>query len=162
MSHTSENPFSIIAAHQTRPPVDVDAIARDLGIKVYLDDLGEDIFGTLKRDRHRGGWSGYMIQLNRNNVPNRRRFTLAHEIAHFILHRDLVEAGIIDKIQYRSFLSNMHESQANQLAADILMPRELVERESANDEDNRPLWARFSVSDAAMAIRLRSLGLGPG
>jgi Zn-dependent peptidase ImmA (M78 family) len=161
MSGGIENPFSIIARYQAKAPVDVEAIARDLGIKIYAKDMGEDVFGSLVRDRTSGGWSGYAIYLNRDNHPNRRRFTLAHEIAHFVLHKDLVEAGIIDDIQYRSRLSNVHETQANQLAADILMPRTLVEREAVDNEDGRPLWARFMVSEAAMDIRLKSLHLLP-
>jgi Zn-dependent peptidase ImmA (M78 family) len=32
--------------------------------------------------------------------PNRQRFTLAHEIAHYVLHRDLVENGIVDDTMY--------------------------------------------------------------
>ena len=156
-----DNPFLVIARHQTKSPVDVDAIAKDLGIKVYKDDLGPEIFGSLLRDRSRGGWSGYAIYLNSKNHPNRQRFTLAHEIAHFVLHRDLAEAGIIDDTHYRSTLSNLHETQANQLAADILMPRSLVEKEFATRSEGPPLYARFSVSDAAMDIRLRSLHLSP-
>ena len=124
------NPFLVIAKHQERAPVDVDAIARELGIKVYKEDLGSEIFGKLIKDRSRGGWSGYAIYLNRNNHPNIGSGSRsAHELAHFVLHRDLAEAGIIDDTHYRSTLSNMHETQANQLAADILMPRALVAKE---------------------------------
>jgi hypothetical protein len=156
-----DNPFLVIAKHQTKPPVDVEAIAKDLGIKIYREDLGSEIFGSLLRDRSRGGWSGYAICLNRNNHPNRQRFTLAHEIAHFVLHRDLAEAGIIDDIHYRSTLSNIHETQANQLAADILMPRALVAKEYVSRMEGPPLAARFLVSELAMNIRLRGMRLSP-
>src|SRR5690348_7730596 len=118
MTPEFDNPFAVIARHQQSAPVDVDAIANDLGLKVYRTDLGPEVFGILKRDSSRGGWSGYAVWVNGKNHPNRQRFTLAHEIAHFVLHRDLIEDGIIDDTQYRSSLSGEYETQANKLAAD--------------------------------------------
>ncbi|HEY0522277.1 MAG TPA: ImmA/IrrE family metallo-endopeptidase, partial [Stellaceae bacterium] len=89
-------------------------------------------------------------------------FTLAHEIAHFILHRDLIEDGVSDDTMYRSKeLSGYHEVQANRMAADILMPVMLVKR-AAELQSNPDLLARvFRVSPAAMKIRLDGLTKPP-
>ncbi len=122
----SESPMAVVARYQRNPPVDLDSIARDLGIKVYKRPLGKAIAGQIMRDRISGGPSGFSIWVNSEEHPNRQRFTLAHEIAHFILHRDLIETGIVDDTMYRSSLSNYYEVQANRLAADILMPVRLV------------------------------------
>ncbi|KKK54288.1 hypothetical protein LCGC14_3086240, partial [marine sediment metagenome] len=51
---------------------------------------------------------------------------LAHEIAHFLLHRDRLRNGIVDDVLYRSSLSNALEAEANRLAADIIMPWHLM------------------------------------
>lgn len=66
-----------------------------------------------------GGTSGVAIYVNKGHHVNRRRFTTAHEIAHFILHQDFIGDGIADDGLYRSKLSNAMEAQANKLAADI-------------------------------------------
>ena len=160
MTTDFDNPFAIIARHQTSVPIDVELLATDLGLKVYHADLGDDIYGKLTRDASKGGWSKYAVFVNKTNHPNRQRFTLAHEIAHFVLHRDLIEDGIIDDTQYRSTLSSDHETQANKLAADILMPRALVRAEFQRNRAIAPLAVRFQVSEAAMKIRLESLRLG--
>ncbi len=59
MTPDFDNPFAIIGRHQKVAPVDADAIARDLGLKVHREVLEEDIYGKLLHDQARGGWSGY-------------------------------------------------------------------------------------------------------
>jgi Zn-dependent peptidase ImmA (M78 family) len=159
-----ENVFEIIEKHQQKAPVLVDALARDLGIKVYPTTLPDGIYGKLSRDPARGGESGYAIYVNSRNAEVRQRFTVAHEIAHFALHRDLMDSEIVDKTMYRSDLSSAYETQANRLAAEVLMPSKLVRFEYSQapvDKHLRASWLalKFKVSSAAMEIRLKSLGL---
>ena len=63
-----ENPFRAIKERQRSAPVDVDALARDLGVKVYYTSLEPDVYGKLKLDRERGGSSGYAIYVNRGDA----------------------------------------------------------------------------------------------
>src|SRR3546814_18529596 len=56
----------------------------------------------------------------------RRRFSIAHEIAYFALHRNLIGDGVTDDAMYRSNLSSAVEVQANRMAAGILMPWHLI------------------------------------
>lgn len=156
----SESPMAVVARYQRNPPVDLDSIARDLGIKVYKRPLGKAIAGQIMRDRISGGPSGFSIWVNSEEHPNRQRFTLAHEIAHFILHRDLIETGIVDDTMYRSSLSNYYEVQANRLAADILMPVRLVKAWRVREIDPVRLAILFRVSSEAMKIRLQSIDTG--
>ena len=146
----------IIEKHQRSTPVVVTAIARDLGLDVYnTSDWSDDISGMIRRDAEQGGSSGYAIYVNARHHENRRRFTIAHEIAHFILHRDFIGDGITDDALYRSALSSRLETQANQLAADILMPWPLLN--AAMDggiNDVRTLANHFRVSPSAMSVRL--------
>src|SRR5690349_3761269 len=87
----------IIAKHQTAAPVNVAAIARDFGINVYAADLGPAISGILKKDPE-GGSSGFSIYVNKTHNMNRQRFTVAHELGHFVLHSSYAnsESGIQD------------------------------------------------------------------
>lgn len=156
----SDNPLATVAKYQSRPPVDLAAIARDLGLNVYYMNLGDNISGQIVRDSNKGGKSGFAIYVNDTHHPNRQRFTLAHEISHYILHRDLIEGGVIDDTMYRdSALGSFYESQANRMAADILMPIMLVKRyRAANPELSVDEIAKvFQVSSAAMKIRLDKL-----
>ena len=153
----TESPFAVFARYQKSAPVDVESIARDLGIKVYKERLGENIFGMLVRDHNRGGNLGYAIYVNVDNHPNRQRFTIAHEIAHFALHRDLMDSQIVDDTMYRSHLGSIYETQANRLAADILMPIRLLKLSYQTDKSAQSLARKFGVSTAAMEIRLKAL-----
>lgn len=152
-----ESPMAVIARHQLAPPVRLKPIADELGIRVLRMSLGKAIAGQLIRDRLRGGPSGFVVYLNSDDSINRQKFTLAHEIAHFVLHRDLIENGVIDDTMYRSDLDSHYEVQANQLAADILMPIRLVKKALSVEKDPKKLANMFEVSEQAMNIRLSGL-----
>ncbi|WP_158807794.1 ImmA/IrrE family metallo-endopeptidase [Beijerinckia sp. L45] len=137
--------------------MNLDAIASDLDIPVFYRDLPRDIVGKIARDRQSP--SQFSITINSAHHFNRQRFTLAHEIAHFIMHRDLIENGVTDSVMYRSSMSDMFEKQANKKAADILMPAPLVRREWASGIEPETIARRFEVSESAMKISLRSLDL---
>jgi hypothetical protein len=152
-----ESPMAVVARHQKEPPIMLGPIARELGIRVRLIPLGKSIAGQIMRDPVNGGSSGFSIWINSDDAQNRQKFTLAHEIAHFILHRDLIESGIVDDTMYRSELGSIYETQANQLAADILMPIRLVKKWRAIIPDPKQLAKKFDVSEQAMKIRLGGL-----
>lgn len=139
-------------------PVKLNAIAEHLGIPVYLSTLKPKISGLIEPDDTAP--SRFRIKLNRHEIAERQRFTLAHEIAHYLLHRSLIGAGVVDDTMYRSGLSSRREVEANRLAADLCMPRELIDkhrRELAHldaDELVSEMARRFRVSKPAMQIRL--------
>lgn len=149
----NEQILNVIEKHQKTPPVDILAIADDLQINVYKA-VGEELSGMIVKSAQ-GGASGYAIYVNRSHSFSRQRFTIAHEIAHFILHRDAIGDGIVDDALYRSGLSNKQEAEANKLAAEILMPWHLLNRVmSENIKTISDLASRFQVSESAMSIRL--------
>ena len=117
-------PGQIIAKYQSQAPVDVVAIAAELGINVWeTNSLSESISGKIFKDPLNGGSSGYSILVNAGHSLARKRFTIAHEIAHFILHRKRLESGdLVDDAMYRSGVSAREETEANMFAADLLMP----------------------------------------
>jgi len=151
------------------PPVDVESIASMLDLRVVTEDLGSDISGLLVS---RDGTAS--IAVRRSDHPNRRRFTIAHEIGHFVLRHhlqgnELVHADRHQEVIYRSPRASEGldpiEVQANQFAASLLMPARLVRErvdslpKSFSERDVKALANEFKVSEQAMTIRLTGLGL---
>lgn len=164
MSTTTYAPSPIEIINSSRPanpPVNVDMLARDLGLLVFHQTgLGADIAGKIIRDTRKMASAGYIIFVNASDNPRRQRFTIAHEIAHYVLHRDLIGDGITDSALYRSSLGDDYERQANRLAADILMPAQLVRAVYRSGVVSyAPLAEAFQVSMEAIKIRLQELRL---
>jgi Zn-dependent peptidase ImmA (M78 family) len=97
----------------------------------------------------------------------RQRFTIAHELGHFFLHSRDEHVTKAPMVMLRSGASSTglisEEIQANQFAAELLMPREAVgllveEYDIIDDDVIDSLACNFEVSPQAMAIRLGKLG----
>ena len=98
---------------------------------------------------------------NETDSEARRRFTIAHEIAHYVLHRDLIGDSLVDNAMYRSSLADDYERQADSLAAKILLPADAVRMAYRTTRSYAGLAAVFGVSTAAVRIRLKELRLDP-
>lgn len=148
--------LNIVQQHQGAAPIQTVALAEQLGLKVWhVPNWPDDLSGKIVKSDAQGGSSGYAIYVNGDHHVNRRRFTTAHEIAHFILHSEFIGDGIVDDGLYRSRLSNSMEAQANKLAADILMPRLLLNQHIASGVTSvSQLAVIFQVSESAMSIRV--------
>ncbi len=150
--------------------IDVNRIARLEGVAVESADLGSEISGLLVRQGDRA-----IIGVNARHAATRQRFTVAHELGHYILHKHGRELFVDEKYvaHFRDENSSAgfdpQEIEANQFAAELLMPMEHVreyfiqnpfdinEEQSLND-----LARAFGVSSIAMAIRLSNLRLAIG
>ena len=156
MRNNSRLLHEIMSRHQNRAPIPIVKIAHEMGIKVYRSEGWPNyISGLIRADPERGGPSGYAIYANANHSKKRRRFTIAHELGHYALHRDLIGNEITDDALYRSRLGGPIERQANRFAAELLMPWNLVV-ESIEQGINtvEELAEKFDVSKSAMSIRL--------
>lgn len=115
---------ALIEEHLQGPPVSVGRIASALGIEVLSSSLQSDISGQIRKKSSDGV---YEIKVNIADPAVRQRFTVAHEISHFLLHRNDIDGdGITDTVLYRSKLSDRKEAEANRLAAFLLLPWERV------------------------------------
>lgn len=141
---------------QDSDPVDITGIAKVLGLKVWESShLPPEVAGKLFRDRNGSlGQQQYNIVVRAQDPLARKRFTVAHEIAHFLLHRGLFATELVDDALYRSGLSTSVEVQANAFAADLLMPWHLLM--PLIDKPTAELASLFQVSEQAMRIRLES------
>jgi Zn-dependent peptidase ImmA (M78 family) len=148
-----ERAKAIIARHQISAPVDVVAIAKEMGVNVYRTGLQPGVSGILRPDSKHGGSSGYVILVNADHPNNRVRFTVAHEIGHFVLHRE-GNGEIVDDEFYRA-LPGPLETEANEYAADILMPWSLINQlQGAGVNQLDDMARKLEVSKQALAIRL--------
>ena len=100
---------------------------------------------------------GHAIVLSGGGSERRRRFTIAHEIGHFVLHPELARPERGGEV---TEAGRVQEREADAFAAELLMPEDLVRqaaREHGTDVDR--LADRFDVSRAAMRTRLQRLGI---
>lgn len=153
-----------------RVPVAIDVVAHRLHLTIEAAALGENVSGMLVVENERGA-----IGYNATHAPVRQRFTIAHEISHYILHakkKSRKSQLFIDRsVTFRrdensSTGDDNEEVEANQMGAALLMPKGLVYQEvkkhdlDLDDEDAISLLAkRFHVSTAAMTNRLVNLGM---
>ena len=148
-------------------PVDVDRIAAHLGAQVVEERLDRALSGLLYRDGDQ-----VVIGVNSSHAERRRRFTIAHEIGHLVLHRGRPLVLEHVRVNFRNATSStatdVEEIQANAFAAALLMPsahviasaKSALEDPSANDSSLvRDLADGFEVSEQAMEYRLINLGL---
>lgn len=143
--------------HTKSAPVKVVSLAHDLGLKVYTSEsLGNNVSGLIKKDQRQGGSSGYAIFVNAKQAKVRQRFTIAHEISHFVLHKSFIGDGIVEDALLRADgFTNSLERQANGMAADILMPRALIsEAQESGITSISALANYFGVSRDAMSVRV--------
>ena len=147
---------------QKNAPVPLGKLANEMGLKVLSATLPAGVSGELRPDQ-----GVYVVKVNRHDSKARQRFTVAHEVAHFLLHKDHIGDGIRDDALYRSTLSDAREAEANRLAADLLMPMALLkpayERAITDCEGDvaARLAKEFGVSEVAMKLRLEQLRGGP-
>jgi len=152
------NEAEVVARFTAKFPVKVGELATELGLKVIRAPLPPKISGLIQPSSDAA--AGFEIRVNKYEVPERQRFTVAHEIAHYLLHRDDIGSGVVDSIMYRSNLTSRKETEANRLAADIVMPAYAVSREldrlggSRTEEAIEHLASIFRVSVPAMKVRL--------
>jgi Zn-dependent peptidase ImmA (M78 family) len=110
-----------------------------------------------------------VIGVNSMEAPTRQRFTIAHELGHLLLHKD--EDLHVDErfpIAFRNPKSSQaiddKEIEANQFAAELLMPEEFIlkdlkgkDLDIEDDDLVAELAAKYEVSTQAMTIRLSRL-----
>lgn len=149
---------AIVRRFMAHQPVKVGELATELGLSVVRSPLEPKISGLIRPSDHAP--AGFEIRVNKYEVPERQRFTVAHEIAHYLLHRESIGQGVVDNVLYRSGLTSRKEAEANRLAAEIVMPEEAV-RAALKRSGLRPselaaeeLARVFKVSAPAMKVRL--------
>ncbi len=157
-------------------------LARDLGLKIFEEELMPWQDGFLTYDPACGSASGFKIVVNQEHSLARKRFSVAHEIGHFVLHRDDVEdlkqkvavfanttfQPKLNKVQVQDTLGFEYEStedkakerQANSFASALLMPTNFFNPSFFRLKGDIPTLAQlFLVSPEAVRRRILELEL---
>jgi len=144
-------------------PIDIDSIVKKYDIDVFVSDLSDNISGVFE-PKENGG----TIYVNANHSEKRNNFSVAHEFGHFVLgHCDSIHVDKIYRNQNSSLAISPKEIEANNFAAEILMPKRLVEKHinkllskgvNTIDKIVNELMTIFNVSKQAITIKLSSLG----
>lgn len=140
-------------------PVNVEHIAHLMGINIFYE-LAPDNNPNL---------SGVFYYYN--NVPTfiirssdrytRRRFTLAHELGHYLLGHTGEHGRLFrdNERNFSGFQNDIQEMEANQFAAEFLMPAASIENLiKYTNQTIESLAQIFAVSESAMTYRLKNLG----
>jgi len=143
-------------------PVPVVDIAKKLGLPVYEIEMplieGVIPSGVLNKLKD-GNWG---IILNNKDAHTRKRFSIAHEIGHFLTHKDraFVDAFTAGETFYRDGTGDEQlEKEANFFAANLLMPAEKIKEVWALSSNPSEMARKFDVSEVSMTFRLKNLGL---
>lgn len=132
------------------PPVPVEKVAEKVGLEVIEFPFHDKISGLLKKEEG-------VIGVNRTQHPVRRRFTVAHELGHFLLGHGM-ESLQDDIVDGHFAKSDSREREANMFASALLMPSEwVIDAVKKEGLDLEKLAPMFGVSKQALTIRLLDL-----
>lgn len=154
-------------------PVDVEQLASASGVIVRYQPAEDRLCGFLLRDPAQ---QKVIIGVNKNHPENRQRFTIGHELGHFLLHESSkfhVDYKFrlklnSDEVQKEA---NVEEKEANLFAAELLMPARFIKRDLDRvnppdlfeaidifeDEKLQHLAKHYQVSVQALTFRLAYL-----
>jgi len=146
-------------------PVNVEGIIRLHGIGLNKNaNLADGLSGEIRKI----GEEDYQISTQSNEHYYRKRFTMAHELGHFLLHKDKIGNGVNDTPAYRTsekddlFNTNItqeNETEANAFAAALLMPKGAIEYYVGEKKSLKEMSTIFQVSERALEIRIKNLDL---
>lgn len=176
MPNVSETLLTMFSGEEY--PVPIIGIVKNLGFKVYEMDLeDENLSGMIAIDKK---WvskfgTNKVIIVNQKDSGEHKRFTIAHELAHYLFDSDL------DKEYYNTYRTDetqwtegnidkeCRENVANYFAANILMPS-LIFRKKYNElilingidfieMITKDLSEFFGVPETSVKIRYKELGI---
>lgn len=141
--------------------VSVKALAEALGLDVHQVDLPKGMAGRLVPDPFSD--SGYAIEVNRHHSVRSRRFTVLHEIGHFLLHADatdpLADAMLLSRSDDEFYFDQTQEREANDVA-DVLLFGDgaLAAAVSLYRGDVENLAKYFGVTENMIRVAMRKFG----
>lgn len=148
---------------------DLVAICNNESIDVYVQDfIDKDLSGLIEKDGEH--WS---IYVDEKDPLVRQRFTIAHELGHYFSYKSnklskapLDATGeLTDKVYLgRSITTdsnNQVEIEANAIAAELLMPKHIIDAMVQQGETIDHMAEKLGVSASALGFRLKNLGHTP-
>ncbi len=125
--------FQALAKYEVKPPIPVeDIIERCLGLRLLYDDLhrvfGRDVLGAVYVESKAICINERLFE---SSSEGRLVFTIAHEVGHWVLHRQYLEAQETDSsrqiiVSKKGNSKDTIEWQADYFASCLLMPEKEI------------------------------------
>jgi Zn-dependent peptidase ImmA (M78 family) len=139
------------------PPVDVNMVSDRLGFRVIPFDFPDDTSAVLLIEG-----KVRSIGVNSRHGIVRQRFSVAHELGHYLSGHEDFSGEHHLKIEGRPIYEDpeyRQELEANEFAAELLMPRFILKKDVQEiGLDITALAQKYKVSEQAMWIQLINLG----
>ncbi len=149
-----EKALSILQMYGIKePPIDVHRIAKLLGIDVERFNFPKSVPATSQT----AGSGKQIIGVNENDPEYRQRFSIAHELGHYLNgHENYTHERVVTDPAKRYLDPHFRqEEEADEFAAELLMPEFMLKQDAMVKHMDIPdLAKRFSVSEQAMTIQL--------
>lgn len=144
-------------------PVDVYAIAKNENITIIKSSFDNAHISALLVFKD----GKYYIGVNESHPDTRQRFSIAHELGHYFIHRKMfhldaepVEGYIMYRDENSETGTDPKEREANEFAANLLMPEGIFRLEAGKEfASYETLAQKFNVSKIAITIRCNKLGI---
>ena len=148
----------ILEKYKNFAPVPIINIADELGIDVYeTNDFENSQSGSIKKEGEK-----FVIYVNAKHPTTRKKFTIAHEIAHFLEHQNFFEREEehVSLSRQPAVLNSREDNEnekmeieANQVAAELLMPKDIFIKAWETADKVSDVADKFGVSQSAAALR---------
>lgn len=138
-------------------PIDVERLANAIGLMVVYEPMENDLSGYLEKRQY-----GWVAGINSLQHPKRQRFTIAHEIGHYLLHSDVRPRFDDTILMRRAQRRDRLELEADEFAGELILPAEEFHakvREGMKKLSD--LSAYFDVSMMAVQYKAKLLGYRP-
>ena len=156
-SRVRQNVLSVLAmAGISEAPVDIELVAKTLGFHIMPHAFPNKLKGMVHIE---DGLK--VIGVNNTYSTVAQRFTVAHELGHYLCGHEHFENTFVDD-ERRYYEPYFHtEKEADAFASELLMPKHMIEKDvSKHGLDISWLKERYQVSEQALWIRITTLRLG--
>ena len=133
-------------------PVNLEKLAKYFNLEIENASFkNPEIVGLYKRSERK-------IFVNKDVVFSKKAFTIAHEIGHYILHKNKEKETFLrlDSLNI-DIQEEKEEMEANWFAASLLMPKNIIKKYQQQINDLDLLAKMFGVSNTALLIRLKNI-----
>ena len=149
------NGFQALAKYDVKPPIPVeDIIERYLGLRLLYNDLtrvfGKEVLGAVYVEAKAICINERLFE---SSSEGRLVFTIAHEVGHWVLHRQYIEAQKKDNskqviVSKKGNSKDTIEWQADYFASCLLMPEKEIREAFDKVCAPEPLIVKSSMSDS--------------
>jgi Zn-dependent peptidase ImmA (M78 family) len=154
--------------------MNLEELARHYNASVsYVQFKDKNIDGAVQKLALPNQAVQYKIAINSERPLNRQRYTLAHELGHIISDKcgsyskvEFDKSGLIkdkesdtEAILHRDETKNPCEYEANQIAANLLMPTLIVKQYVSLGLTIKKMAEILGVSEQALNIQKKNLGM---